>query len=254
MYLRPPRPQYVSSVGRPYVGQPQNAEAAAAEAQRQAAAAQQAAAAKLETEDVKLRKIIREELQLANGGAAQQQQESSGGGFWGGLWGFLGSAGGELLTAALGVIGTLYAREWYAQSRLKHNEDQAARVAMDLATPSTEIEQMTTEELEEETNRLLEQFYKNEDDTSQKNIEVGQRLQVSVELLIKKKSDALKKVNEQIEEEERPEVVDRLLAKGDTIADEIEELENEWDAVTDHLDDLIRDRPEVEKFRQLAEE
>jgi hypothetical protein len=248
MFLLPPRPNFSSPSARWGVGQPPSTPpttpaAAQAEAVVQAGAAQSPAGT---TEA--LRQIIREELARKTENAKPKSGWSA---FWTGAWGWLQGASGELITAGATVFITLYARELYAQARVP--EQQAARVALDLATPQTEIEKMTMDELDTQTDKLIADFYA-EDPPS--NMDLGQRLQVVLELLLKKKEENLEEINQAVQEateEGDNAIVERETAKGEALAAEIEEIEGEWDEVTEHVANLIHTPKSVEKFRQMQE-
>ncbi len=240
MFLLPPRPSLSRPGARWSVGQPADPEPAAAQPQADAPPADPAPA------DTALRQLIREELART---PTATKPQSGWSGFWTGAWGWLQSASGELITAGMTVFITLYARELYAQARIP--EQQAARIALNLATPQTEIEKMTMEELDPEADKLIADFYADEPPS---NLDVGQRLQVVLELLLKKKEENLEEVTQAIEEAQEygdEAVVEREISRGEALAGELKEIEDEWDEVTNHVADLIHEQKPVEEFRQI---
>lgn len=256
MFMMPPRPTFLSAKGWS-VGQtpPQRVTTPAApnQATQITAPSQGAGGSDQAITHNELRNIIRQELQrgASRGGGAEETPTTGWAAFWTGMWDWLKGASGELITAGATVFITLYARELYAQSRLPNQ--QSARVALDLATPQTEVEKMTIDELDTEADNLIADFYADEPPS---NLEIGERLQSVIELLIAKKLENLAAINESLEEaqaDDDQEIIDRETARGEALADEIEGLEEDWDEVTDHLSDIIHNPKELSQFRKIKE-
>lgn len=249
MFMMPPRPTFLSAK-RWSVGQ-NPPPAAPTPAAQMSSPSQGAGGSEQSMTQNEIRNIIRQELQRhsATTGAEEETPTTGWGAFWTGMWDWLKGASGELITAGATVFITLYARELYAQSRLP--EQQSARVALDLATPETDFEKMTVEQLETETDKLISDFYADDPPT---NLQIGQRLQVVLELLISKKEENLATVNQAIEEAEdddEPAIIERETSRGEALAEEIINLEEDWEEVTNSIEDLIKRHPEVEKFEQV---
>ncbi len=253
MFLLPPRPNSSSAGARWSVGQP--APPAQPDAQPDVAPAQaQSPIAPTQPDqpltETRVRQVMHEVLKNAGVASAEPATPQTGwGAFWSGMFSWLRGASGELITAGATVLITLYARELYAQARVPGQK--SAHVALDLATPQTEFEKMGIAQLDEELDTLLADFYADEPPS---NLEIGQRLQLVLELLFKKKTEQLETISTAIEEagDAGDEAIVELEgAKGKGIEGEIGGIREEWDEVTEHIRNLMHEDVVLQKFRDV---